>query len=77
VRNVNDEDESLKTLKGFNRVMIASGKTCQTVINLPYSSFEFYDRASGKMVVTAVEHEVLYGDSSDAKDLKAGKIIIQ
>jgi beta-glucosidase len=77
VRKVNDNDGPLKTLKGFQRVNIDAGKTGQAVINLPNTAFEFYNRASGKMEVTAGDYEVLYGTSSDAKDLKITKITIQ
>lgn len=77
VRKVNDPDGPLKTLKGFQRVTVVAGKTGQAVINLPYTSFEFYDRDSGKMVVTAGEYELLYGTSSDKKDLKTIHITIQ
>jgi beta-glucosidase len=76
VRKGNDTDGPLKTLKGFQRVKVAAGKTAQVAINLPYTSFEFFDRTSGKMVVSAGEYEVLYGNSSDAKDLKTAKIIV-
>jgi len=77
IRKVNDSDGPLKTLKGFQRINVAEGKTGQANITLPSASFEFFDRASGKMVVAAGEYEVLYGNSSDAKDLKMVKIIIQ
>jgi beta-glucosidase len=77
VRKVNDPDGPLKTLRGFQRIKVAAGKTRQAVINMPYTSFEFFDRDSGKMTVTAGEYEVLYGNSSDAKDLKMTKITIQ
>jgi beta-glucosidase len=77
IRKVDDIDGPLKTLRGFQRVKVAAGKTGQALINLPYASFEFFDRASGKMAVTAGEFEVLYGNSSDAKDLKTVKITIQ
>jgi len=76
VRKVNDTDGPLKTLKGFQRVDVSAGKTAQAVINLPYNSFEFFDRTTGKMEVSAGEYEVLYGSSSDAKDLKTTKIIV-
>jgi beta-glucosidase len=76
VRKLKDTDGPLKTLKGFQRVKVAAGRSSQAVINLPYTSFEFYDRASGKMAVTAGEYEVLYGTSSNAKDLKTVKIKI-
>jgi beta-glucosidase len=77
VRKMNDTDGPLKTLKGFQRVDVAAGKTAQTVINLPYNSFEFFNRSTRKMDVAAGEYEVLYGSSSDAKDLKTTKIIVQ
>lgn len=76
VRKVNDTDGPLKTLKGFQRLDVAAGKTAQAVINLPYNSFEFFNRTTGKMDVAAGEYEVLYGSSSDAKDLKTTKIIV-
>ena len=76
VRKLNDTDGSLKTLKGFQRVDVSAGKTVQAVINLPYNSFEFFDRSTGKMDVAAGEYEVLYGSSSDAKDLKSNTIMI-
>jgi len=76
VRKINDVDGPLKTLKGFQRVEVVAGKTSQAEINLPNTSFEFFDRESGKMAVTAGEYEVLYGNSSDVKDLKTTRIII-
>ena len=76
VRKVNDTDGPLKTLKGFQRVDVSSGKTAQAVINLPYNSFEFFNRTTGKMDVTSGEYEILYGSSSDVKDLKTTKVIV-
>ncbi len=76
VRKLNDTDGPLKTLKGFQRVDVSAGKTAQAVINLPYNSFEFFDRLTGKMDVAAGEYEVLYGNSSNAKDLKTTTIMI-
>ncbi|MBP6661732.1 MAG: glycoside hydrolase family 3 C-terminal domain-containing protein [Paludibacter sp.] len=76
VRKLNDTDGPLKTLKGFQRVAVPAGKTVQAVISLPYNSFEFFDRSTGKMDVAAGEYEVLYGSSSDAKDLKSNTIMI-
>jgi len=76
VRKINDVNGPLKTLKGFQRIDVAAGKTSQAEINLPNSSFGFFDRENGRMAVTAGEYEVLYGNSSDAKDLKTTRIII-
>jgi beta-glucosidase len=76
-RKINDADGPLKTLKGFQRINVNAGKTKQAVIRLPYESFEFYNKSSGKMTVQTGEYEILYGNSSDAKDLKTVKITIQ
>jgi len=77
LRKVNDTDGPLKTLRGFQRIDVAAGQTGRAVINLPYSAFEFFDRASRKMAVTSGEYEILYGNSSDVKDLKMIKIMIK
>jgi beta-glucosidase len=77
VHKVNDTDGPFKTLRGFQRVDIAAGKTRQATIDLPRAGFEFFDRAKGKMSVTAGEYELLYGTSSDKKDLKTINLTIQ
>jgi beta-glucosidase len=77
IRRGNDTDGPYKTLRGFQRVSIAAGKTNQVAINLPPASFEFFDRTNGKMIVTAGEYEVWYGTSSDNKDLKSIKVTIE
>jgi len=69
VRKVDDVDGPLKTLKGFKRVELGAGETQQVAIELPPSSFEFYDRDQLKMMVSSGEYEVFYGNSSDYKDL--------
>ncbi len=74
VRKVNDTDGPFKTLKGFQRVDIAAGKTDQVTINLTQSAFEFFDRSSGRMAVSPGEYELLYETSSDNKDLKSIKV---
>jgi beta-glucosidase len=77
VKKVNDTDGPLKTLKGFQRVKLAPGKTSTAVIHLPSTSFEFYNRSIGKMVVDPGEYEVFYGNSSDSQNLKSIKITIE
>jgi beta-glucosidase len=76
IHKMNYTDGPIKTLRGFQRVDIAAGKTNEITIALPESAFEFFDRASGKMAVTSGEYEILYGTSSDSKDLKMKKITI-
>ena len=77
VHKVNDNDGPIKTLKGFQRVNVAAGKTTQAVINLPNTSFEFYNRANRKMEIATGDYELFYGTSSDIKDLKTINLTIQ
>jgi beta-glucosidase len=77
IRKVDDIDGPLKTLKAFQRVELAAGESKRITIDLPPSSFEFYDWNQRKMMVTSGDYEVYYGNSSDAKDLKIIHITIQ
>jgi len=77
VKKLNDPDGPLKTLKAFKRIELKAGEKQNITIDLPASSFEFYDSKIIGMNVTSGEYEVYYGNSSDANDLKMTKIIIQ
>jgi beta-glucosidase len=77
IRKVNDIEGPIKTLRGYQRVEIPAGKTQQVAIDLNPSSFEFFDWSQRKMMVTPGEYEVYYGNSSNSKNLKTTKIIIQ
>jgi beta-glucosidase len=76
-RKVGDTEGPLKTLKAFKRVELAAGESKRITIELPPSSFEFYDWGRREMAVTPGEYEVYYGNSSDPRDLKITKITIQ
>jgi len=77
VRKTGDSDGPLKTLRGFKRIVVPAATTATALINLPPSTFEFYDNNYGKMTVAAGEYELLYGNSSAEKDLKMVKISIK
>lgn len=77
IHKLNDPDGPLKTLKAFKRIELKAGEKQSVTIDLPASSFEFYDSNIIGMNVTSGEYEVYYGNSSDAKDLKMTKITIQ
>lgn len=78
VRKLNDtEDAPLKTLKGYKRLEVKAGETQNAIIDLPSTAFEFYDWDTLSMNVTAGDYEILYGNSSDAKDLKIKNVTIQ
>lgn len=77
IRKVNDIEGPIKTLRGFKRVELTPGETQNISIDLPLSSFEFFSWEHREMMVEKGEYEILYGNSSDLKDLKQTKIIIQ
>lgn len=77
VRKEKDTDGPLKTLKAFKRINLKAGEKQLVTIDLPASSFEFYDATTVGMKVTSGLYEVYYGNSSDAKDLKMIKVSVQ
>ncbi|KDN54383.1 xylan 1,4-beta-xylosidase [Flavobacterium seoulense] len=77
VRKINDTDGPLKTMREFQRVEIESGKSKDVKLSLKPSTFEFFDSVQAKVIVASGDYEVLYGKSSDLKDLKVIKVTIQ
>ncbi|SHH73897.1 xylan 1,4-beta-xylosidase [Flavobacterium johnsoniae] len=77
VRKLNDTEGPLKTLKAFKRIELKAGEKQNVTIDLPASSFEFYDAKTRGMNIASGEYEVYYGNSSDTKDLKTAKVLIQ
>lgn len=70
IRKSDSPDGALKTLRAFQRVNLKAGETKEITVSLPATSFEFYNRSSGKMLVSPGEFEIWYGSSSATKDLK-------
>ncbi|MGZ3963531.1 MAG: xylan 1,4-beta-xylosidase [Mucilaginibacter sp.] len=77
VRKVGDKDGPVKTLRAFKRMPISAGQTAIAMVNLPAKTFEFYNRDAGSVKVSPGDYELLYGTSSDSKDLKPLKITIR
>lgn len=71
-----DKGGPQKTLRAFQRVSIAKGATKDVTIALPYDSFEWFDAATNTMRPLPGTYKVMYGSSSDAKDLKSSNIQI-
>ncbi len=70
IRNLNDPDGPLKSLRAFQRVDVKKGKTAQAQLKLTPKSFEFFDPQSNTMRTKPGKYEILYGTSSQDKDLK-------
>ncbi len=77
VHKVNDTDGPIKTLRGFQRVDVAHGKTNQVNVKLSPDAFKFFDKTKYDMVVDPGEYEISYGSSSNDKDLKSIKVTIE
>ena len=69
VRNLQDPAGPLKSLRAFKRINVKAGATEQVKINLPPTTFEFFDPNTNTMTVKPGKYEVLYGGSSDDKAL--------
>lgn len=71
IRNLQDPNGPLRSLRGFRRVRVMPGETREVRFYLTPSAFEFFDPQTNTMKVAAGKYEILYGGSSDAKALKS------
>ena len=77
IRNLQDADGPLKTLRGFERINVKAGGTATAIIQLNKQSFEFWDAESNTMRVKPGKYEILVGTSSDEKNARELMITIQ
>jgi beta-glucosidase len=70
IRNLQDPDGPLKSLRAFKRVNVKAGQTVKVALELTPKSFEFFDTETNTMRVKPGRYELLYGNSSADKDLK-------
>ncbi len=69
IRNTADTEGPLKTLRGFGQVELNPGETKTVDINLPRSSFEWWDKSTNTMRVLPGTYEISVGTSSRDTDL--------
>ena len=70
IRDLSDKEGPLKSLRGFQRIDVQAGATATATIKLDKKSFEFWDAATNTMRTKPGKYEILYGNSSQDKDLK-------
>ena len=70
IRNLQDTEGPLKSLRGFQRVTLTPGQTQTIAIPLSRQSFEFWDPETNTMRVKPGKYEILVGTSSADKDPK-------
>ena len=77
IRNLQDPEGPLKSLRGYRRVAVEAGKTVPVKIDLQASAFEFFDPTTERMDILPGKYEILYGGTSDEDQLKMLPLIIQ
>ena len=70
IRDLQDKEGPLKSLRGFQRVNVKAGQTEKVTIQLTPKSFEFFDTETNTMRVKPGTYELLYGNSSADGSLK-------
>ena len=70
IRNLQDAEGPLKSLRAFQRVSVKAGQTTTATLQLTQRSFEFFDTSTNTMRTKPGRYEILYGTSSQDSDLK-------
>ena len=70
IRDLQDADGPLKSLRGFQRVAVKAGQTQNVSLQLTQKSFEFWDAETNTMRVKPGQYEILVGTSSQDKNMK-------
>ena len=76
VKALDDAGAPIKALKGFQKVSLKAGETQQAVITLDGEAFEYYDESIDELSTKAGSYQILYGTSSQDKDLKAMDLVV-
>ena len=77
IRDLSDKEGPLKSLRGFKKVQLNPGQATTATIALDKKSFEFWDAETNTMRTKPGSYEILYGNSSQDKDLKKLTVTIQ
>ncbi len=77
VKALDYADAPIKSLKGFQKVKVASGETVKAEITLNGESFEYYDPSIDELSTRPGRYQILYGTSSLDKDLKAVDFVVK
>ena len=77
VKRLNDPDAPVKALKGLKKISLKAGESKNVEIELPASSFEYFDLKADGLVEKSGKYQILVGSSSAEKDLKSMDLIIK
>ena len=76
IRDLQDPDGPLKSLRAFQRVDVKAGQTVTAELKLTKKSFEFWDTETNTMRVKPGKYEILVGTSSQDQNMKKLNITI-
>ena len=74
LRRPGDQEGPSHTLRAFSRIPLKKGETRQVSFQLDGESFEWFDTETNTMRPLKGEYEILYGGTSDAKQLKSVRV---
>lgn len=69
VKRLNDENAPVKALKGLKMIYLNPGESKTVKIELPASSFEYYDGYADDLTVKSGDYRIMVGSSSRDEDL--------
>lgn len=77
LRQETDQEGPLKSLRAYSQVQLQPGEAKTISIDLPRSSFEFWDSQTNTMRVVPGRYELMVGSSSADSDLKKIPVTIR
>ena len=77
VRNLQDAEGPVKSLRAFKRVHLKAGETKKIAVPLRASTFDFFDPQSNTVWGKPGKYEILYGGTSDEKALKSFTVTVK
>ena len=70
VKALDYPDAPIKSLKGFRKLSLKADETATATITLDGEAFEYYDESIDELSTRPGRYQILYGNSSQEKDLK-------
>ncbi len=77
VKRLNDENAPVKALKGLKMIYLNPGESKTVKIELPASSFEYYDGYADDLTVKSGDYRIMVGSSSRDEDLTSLDLTIR
>ena len=77
VKALDDAGAPIKALKGFQKLSLKPGETKTATITLDGKAFEYYNENIDELSTKAGRYQILYGTSSNDKDLQAFDFVVK